>query len=158
MTLWNPHIVSSKNAQKRHTVPVRRFFPFPRLLACVAAICLGACAATPITPQTIRGKYEIEGAPEGMWYGGEMIVLGNGTFEYSLYTPDLVENPQSMRYPIHGRYKLDGSTITFLNPSVPSPQRTLTHRRKLFVLWTPKQVEDYRQTGAQPADLLYQHP
>jgi hypothetical protein len=133
-------------------------FSLPRLSALAVALFLGACTTVPITPQTIAGKYEYEGHPEGMWYGGERIVLGEGTFEYSLYTPDLVQNPSTMRYPIRGRYKLDGSTITFLSPSVPYPERTLTHRSKLFVMWTPKQIEDFHQIGHRPDDLLYQHP
>ncbi len=80
------------------------------------------------------------------------------TFEYSLFTAELVDNPRSMRYPIHGRYKLDGATVTFLNPAVPYPQRTLTRRHKMIVLWTPKQLDEYHQTGRKPDDLLYQHP
>ncbi|MEI9895216.1 MAG: hypothetical protein WDN28_15330 [Chthoniobacter sp.] len=133
-------------------------FSLPRLFTLASALLLSACAVVPITPQTISGKYEIEGRPEGMWNGGEAIVLGDGTFEYSLFTVDLLENPHSSRSPIRGRYKLDGSTITFLNASVPYPQRTLTRRHKLFVLWTPKQIDDYHLTGHKPDDLLYQHP
>lgn len=158
MTPWNinagiPHPVQMPPVTER-----QRAFSLPSLVAGAAALLLGACAVIPITPQTIRGKYEVEGRPEGMWYGGETIVLGENTFEYSLYTPDLVDNPHSMRYPIRGRYKLDGSTITFLSPQVPYPQRTITRRQKLFVLWTSKQVDEYQQTGRKPEDLLYQHP
>jgi hypothetical protein len=130
----------------------------PHFSALAAALLLTACTVIPITPQTIRGKYVIEGQPEGMWYGGESIVLGDGAFEYSLYTAELVENPRSTPYPIRGRYKLEGSTITFLNSGVPYPQRTLTPRHKRFVLWTPKQIEEYHETGRWPGDLLYQHP
>jgi hypothetical protein len=129
----------------------------PRLLALAATLLLSACAVIPITPQTISGKYEIEGQPVGMWNSGETIILGAGTFEYSLYTADLVENPSSSRYPIRGRYKLDGATITFLNSEVPYPQRTLTRRHKLFVLWTQKQIDDYHESSRWPEDLLYQH-
>lgn len=128
----------------------------PRLIALTAAFCLGACTVIPITPQTIAGRYEYEGRPEGMWYGGETIVLGDGTFDYSLYTPDLVANPGNKPAPIHGRYQLDGSTITFLNPSVQYPERTLTRRGKQFVLWTPNQIDDFRETHRRPTDLLYQ--
>jgi len=130
----------------------------PRLSALIAALLLSACTVIPITPKTISGKYQYEGRPEGMWYGGESIVLGEDTFEYSLYTADLVENPHSTRYPIRGRYKLEGSTITFLDPGVHYPKRTITRRHKLFVLWTPKQIEEFHETRRQPSDLLYQQP
>ena len=130
----------------------------PHASALLVALILSACTVIPITPQTIRGKYEIEGKPEGMWYGGESLVLGEGTFEYSLYTLDVVPAPNAARYPIRGRYKLEDSTITFLNSGVPYPQRTLTRRHKLFVLWTPKQIEEHHETGRWPGDLLYQQP
>ena len=126
--------------------------------ALLAALLLSACTVIPITPQTISGKYAFEGKPEGMWYGGESIVLGEGTFDYSLYTADVIDNPHSTRYPIRGRYKLEGSTITFLHSGVPYPQRTLTRRQKLFVMWTPKQIDQYHETGRWPGDLLYQQP
>jgi len=158
MTLLNTNAGSPLPADLRGITPRKHPHTLPGLLAFAVALLLGACAVVPITPQTIAGKYEIEGRPEGMWNGGEAIVLGEGTFEYSLYTADLVENPHSTRYPIRGRYKLDGPTITFLNSSVPYPQRTLTRRHKLFVLWTPKQIDDYHQSGRKPDDLLYQHP
>lgn len=132
----------------------RSFLP---LLALGATLLLSACAGVPITPRTIAGRYEYEGRPEGMWYGGEMIVLGEGTFDYTLYTPDLVATPGNKPAAIHGRYQLDGATITFLNPSVQYPERTLTRRGKLFVLWTPPQIEDFHQNGRRPTDLLYQH-
>lgn len=128
------------------------------LFLLVAALLLSSCKVIPITTQTIRGRYTYEGQPNGMWNAGESIVLGDGTFEYSLYTADLVENPQSGRYPIRGRYKLDGATITFLNSAVPYPERTLTHRHKLFVMWTPKQIDEFHSTGLHPNDLLYQQP
>jgi hypothetical protein len=131
------------------------FLPFILL---AAALLLSSCKVIPITPQTIRGKYTYEGQPNGMWNAGESIVLGEGTFEYSLYTADLVDHPQINRDPIRGRYKLDGSTITFLNPAVPYPERTLTRRHKLFVLWTPKQIDEFHSTGVRPNDLLYQQP
>ena len=128
----------------------------PCLCALAGALLLGAFASAPITPETISGKYEIEGKPQGMWFSGESIVLGNGTFEYSLYTADVVDS-RTTRAPIRGRYKLDGKTITFLNSAVPYPERTLTHRnKKMFILWTPKQVSDFHDTGIRPGDLLYQ--
>lgn len=129
--------------------------PLPRLSALAAALLLCACATGPISPQTIAGRYEYEHRPEG--YGGESIVLGEGTFEYSVHTPDIAANIENLRYPIRGRYKLDGSTITFLSPSVANPERTLTRRNNQFVLWTQDQLDDYRQTGHRPDDLLYQH-
>jgi hypothetical protein len=145
MTLWN--------------IPTGHSFSHARLFALAATLLLSACTVVPITPQTIRGKYEYEGKPEGLWYGGESIVLGEGTFEYTLYTAtDVVDSARSTRYPIRGRYKLDGDTITFLNPAVHYPQRTLTRRHKLFVLWTPKQIDEYHQSGRWPGDLLYQQP
>jgi hypothetical protein len=158
MTSLNMNAGSPRPAKERGSLPRRCPHNLPGLFALAIALLLGACAVVPITPQTISGKYEIEGQPEGMWNGGEAIVLGAGTFEYSLFTADLVDNPHSMHYPTRGRYKLDGATITFLNSSVPYPQRTLTRRHKLFVLWTPKQIEDYHESGRKPDDLLYQHP
>lgn len=128
------------------------------LFLLAAALLLSSCKTIPINNQTIRGRYTYEGQPNGMWNAGEAIVLGDGTFEYSLYTADLVENPQSGRFPIRGRYKLDGSTIIFLNSSVPYPERTLTRRHKLFVMWTPKQIDEFHATGLRPNDLLYQQP
>jgi hypothetical protein len=130
----------------------------PHLFALAATLLLSACTVIPITPQTVSGKYVYEGKPEGLWYGGESIVLGEGTFEYTLYTADLVENPRVTHPPIRGRYKLDGDTITFLNPGVHFPQRTIKRRHKLFVLWTPKQIAEYRETKRMPDDLLYQQP
>jgi hypothetical protein len=133
------------------------FSSTPRVAAAGVALLLGACTVIPITPETLRGKYIYEGQPEGMWDGGEMIVLGEGsTFQYTHYTVDLVENPGSTRYPIHGHYKLDGSTITFLGSGIHYPQRTITRRHKLFVLWTPKELDDYRTIGKKPDTLLYQ--
>jgi hypothetical protein len=120
------------------------------------ALLFSSCKVIPITPHTVSGKYVYEGQPNGMWNAGESIVLGEGTFEYSLYTADLVDHPQSDRYPIRGRYKLDGATITFLAPGIPYPERTLTRRHKLFVMWTPKQIDEYHATGVCPNDLLYQ--
>lgn len=127
-----------------------------RISVLAAALLLSACTVIPITPQTIAGTYSYEGHPEGMWYGGERIVLGNGTFEYWLYTPELLAHPENSHYPIRGNYKLEGSTITFLNTTIAYPERTLTRRHKLFVMWTPKQAEDRKQLGRVPDDVLYQ--
>ena len=152
----NTNIGFPPPAKARPTTPPAR--TLPRLVSLAATLLLSACAVIPITPKTIAGKYEIEGKPVGLWNGGESVVLHEGTFEYSLFTTDLVENPHSTRYPIRGRYKLDGATITFLDSGVPYPRRTLTRRDKLFVLWTQKQIDDYHESGRWPDDLLYQHP
>jgi hypothetical protein len=125
-----------------------------RLSALAAALLLSACATGPITSQTIAGRYEYEHRPQG--YGGETIVLGEGTFEYTVHAPDIAANVERLRYPIRGSYKLDGSTITFLSPAVANPERTLTRQNNRFVLWTQDQLDDYRQTGRRPDDLLYQ--
>ena len=157
MILRNINVGSPKIAKDRNPMArlLRSLLP---LFFLAAALLLSSCKTIPITTQTIRGRYTYDGQPNGMWNAGESIVLGDGTFEYSLYTADLVENPHARRDPIRGRYKLDGSTIIFLNSAVPYPERTLTHRNKLFVLWTPKQIDDFQATGLRPNDLLYQQP
>jgi len=129
--------------------------PLSRLFALAAALLLGACATGPISPQSIVGRYEYQGRPAD--YGGETIVLGEGTFEYTVHAPDIAANVENRRYPIRGRYRLDGSTITFLSPSVANPERTLTRRNNQFMMWTQDQLDDYHQTGRRPDDLLYQH-
>jgi len=129
--------------------------PLSRLCALATALLLGACATGPISPQSVAGRYESKGGPAD--YGGETIVLGEGTFEYTVHASDIAANAERLRYPIRGRYRLDGSTITFLSPSVANPERTLTRRNNQFILWTQDQLDDYHQIGRRPDDLLYQH-
>jgi len=128
----------------------------PRYFVLFVALLLSACETVPITPQTIRGRYEMIGKPEGLWYSGESLVLGEGTFQYWLYA-DLTDDPRLAQYPVSGRYTLDGSTITFHHPAVLFPQRTITRMHKQFVLWTPRQHATYHETGRVPEDALVQN-
>ena len=127
----------------------------PRLFALVVLLVLSACTSIPINQQTIRGRYEMLGKPEGGWYAGEALVLGDGTFQYWLFTP-VPDDPRSGRYPVSGRYTLEGSTITLHHPAVLVPQRSITREGKQFLLWTDKQLAAYRDTHRQPDDLLLQ--
>jgi hypothetical protein len=120
-----------------------------------AAMLLSACKTVPITPQTISGRYEMIGKPEGLWYSGESLVLGDGTFQYWLFT-DLADDPRLARYPVSGRYTLDGRTITLHDPAVLSPQRTIKRLDRRFTLWTPKQAAVSMEPGRIPDDVLVQ--
>jgi hypothetical protein len=125
--------------------------------AALVAICLAlaGCKTVPINTQTIRGHYEMMGKPEGLWYTGESLELGDGTFSYSLFT-ELSDDARAQRYPVTGRYTLEGATISLHNPAVLFPQRSITRLHKQFLLWTPKQREFYRETKRIPDDCLLQ--
>ncbi len=70
MTLLNSPAGCPRPAKARRAHPDRCAFSLPHLCALAYALLLGACAVVPITPQTISGKDESEGQPEGMWKGG----------------------------------------------------------------------------------------
>jgi len=130
----------------------------PRFVVLLTALLLVGCAVKPINPQTISGHYEMIGQPEGLWYAGESLTLHeDSTFQYSLYTA-LADDPRLAKYPVNGRYTLDGATLTLHHPAVLFPQRTIVHYHKLFALWSAKQREAYQGTGHFPDDVLLQKP
>jgi hypothetical protein len=129
--------------------------PAPRLLVLFAALLLAACKTIPITPETIRGKYEMSGPPQGLWYAGESIVLGDGTFQYWLFTNQSDDNHPT-QYPVSGRYVLNGATINLQSPAVVFPQRTIKRVGKQFTLWTPRQLAMPPEPGRIPNDVLVQ--
>ena len=128
---------------------------FPRVLLLVAALFLAGCKTVPITMQTIRGRYEMSGKPVGLWYSGESLVLGDGTFQYWLFT-NQTDDARQAQYPVSGRFTLDGNTITLHNPAVLFPQRTIRRVDKRVTLWTPRQLAIPPEPGRIPDDVLVQ--
>ncbi|MHA3774107.1 hypothetical protein ACXR0O_21470 [Verrucomicrobiota bacterium sgz303538] len=124
-----------------------------RLFALAVPVLLGGCSTVPITQETIEGTYELRGKN---WYAGESVALRNGSFTYSIFT-DYIDDPRLKRFPVTGRYTLEGSWITLHHPDVPSPRMILIRRSGRFELWTPEQREQFLRTGRTPEDVLYQH-
>ena len=127
----------------------------PRVVLLVAALFLAGCKTVPITMQTIRGHYEMAGRPEGLWYSGESLVLGDGTFQYWLFA-NLPDDPRLAQYPVSGRFTLEGNTITLHHPAVLFPQRTIRRFDHRFTLWTPRQLAIPPEPGRIPDDVLVQ--
>jgi hypothetical protein len=127
----------------------------PRALVLVAALFFAGCKTVPITMETIRGHYEMSGRPEGLWYSGESLVLGDGTFQYWLFT-NQTDDPRLAQYPVSGRYTLQGNTITLHHSGVQFPQRTIRRVDRRFTLWTPRQLAIPPEPGRIPDDVLVQ--
>lgn len=126
-----------------------------RILALLIGLLLTGCSGLPITAQSIQGSYRLHGARDGRWYAGESIELLKESFVYSIFT-DVVNDPRIDRFPVRGRYSINGSLITLHHPAVPSPQRIITRQFGRFVLWKPEQHEAYLSSRRKPGDLLYQ--
>jgi len=122
------------------------------ILSC-CMFCLQACSTIPTTPESIRGRYELRSGP--MYYAGEWIDLGNGTFEAGIFT-DVLNDERLKHYPIRGGYTLDGCLITFQSRFVSKPRRILVRRGGRFTMWTPSDYEEFLRTRHTADSVLYQ--
>jgi hypothetical protein len=109
---------------------------------------LGGCACGPPSAASIEGHYRVR--LEGS-YSYEDITLQNGYFTWRFVTlggPD----PAALT----GVYSFDGSLLIFHHPLMRQPQRVLTRRKGIYLMWTLAQYDEYVKTGQTPLDILYQ--
>lgn len=117
------------------------------------SIALVSCSAFPVNNKTVQGRYDLKGD----WFAGEYIVLSEKEFEYGKFT-DVVGLPQMEKFPVKGKYTLDGCLLTLHHHLVDSPHRIITPHNGRFVILKPGEADLFLQTGRISMAALYQGP
>jgi hypothetical protein len=100
-----------------------------------------------------RGTGDDEGLPEGRQSGPTKCIYR--TYDYF---SDALDDPQLKEYPQHGTFTLDGCLLALTFPNGDVSHVILTQRRGHFMMWSPKDYDEYLRTGRVPESVLYQQP
>ena len=116
---------------------------------------LVSCSSVPITNKAVQGRYDLD--EKGGWFAGEYIVLREKDFEYGQFT-DVVGDPRMDKFPVRGKYTLDGCLLTLHHRLVESPHRIITPYSGRFVILKPGEADLLLQTRKISMAALYQSP
>lgn len=113
-----------------------------------ALLLLGGCAGGPPSAARIEGHYRVRLAGS---YAYEDITLQNGYFTWRYVIPG-GPDPAALT----GVYTFDGCLLILHHPLVREPQRVLTRRKGIYLMWTLAQYDRFLKTGQIPLDILSQ--
>jgi hypothetical protein len=110
-----------------------------------------------MTTETIKGLYSYSDVQSGRLWSGHTVTLGDRTFTYQIFT-DAGNDPHLKDYPQHGTFTLDGCLLTLTFPDGKVSHNILTRQRGRFVMWSPKEYDEYLRTGVVSDSVLFQQP
>lgn len=121
-----------------------------------ALLMLPACVASKGKTSSWLGDYSFRGTG---WYAGETLRLEPDRFEYHYFT-DVMGIPPSAgaAFSVTGKYQAEGDWLKLEDSRVKAPQRHLLRHQGRYVILTPAQNAEYRETRKLPRDALYQVP
>ncbi len=107
------------------------------------------CSTIPTTPAAIEGDYTTRDVGNGYFAYSRLTLSGDGWL--SRYVTDAMPGPE----PTKGHLSLDGCLLTLEGPTERT-QYIVTQLRGRFLLWSPKDYEEYLRTGRTSSDVLFQ--
>lgn len=125
----------------------------------IALVLLVGCTTQSTTVQNIKGLYTFppKDLQAGKYYSGESINLGDGVFSYKIFT-DVGDDPRLKDNPRNGHFILDGCLLELRFRDGTRDHLILTQRHGRFLMWSPKDYEEYLRTGRVSDGVLYQQP
>ena len=92
-----------------------------------------------------------------IWFAGEYLTLREKDFEYGRFT-DVVGFVRFAKYPVRGKYTLNGCLLTLNHPAVENPERIITPYKGRFIILKPDEADLFLQTRTVSFMALYQSP
>ncbi len=115
----------------------------------VLAFAETGCSTIPTTPASIAGDYTTRDVTKNYFAYSRFTLSGDSWL--SRYVTDAMPGPE----PTKGHLSLDGCLLT-LEGSKERTQYIVTQLRGRFLLWSPKDYEEYLRTGRTSSEVLYQ--
>ncbi len=81
--------------------------------------------------------------------------MGDGTFSYEIFT-DVLDDPRLKDNPRTGTFTLNGCLIELQFRDGTKFHQILTPRNGRYLMWSPKEYEEYLRTGRVSVFVLYQ--
>ena len=120
-----------------------------RLALVLSAFAETGCSTIPTTPASIAGNYTTRDVGTG-YFAYSRLTLSDDSW-LSRYVTDAMPGPE----PTKGHLSLDGCLLT-LEGTQERTQYIVTQRRGRFLLWSPKDYQEYIRTGQTSPNVLYQ--
>ncbi|MHB1079261.1 MAG: hypothetical protein ACYC67_07645 [Prosthecobacter sp.] len=124
------------------------------VFACFASV-VSCVSSVTISNKTVQGQYHLN--EKDTWFAGEYLTLREKDFEYGRFT-DVVGFAPFAKYPVRGKYTLDGCLLTLNHPAVDIPQRIITPYKGRFIILKPDEADLFLQKRTVSYMALYQSP
>ena len=133
---------------------IRYAFNLLAAFVCLASA-VSCSSSVTISTKTVQGRYHLN--EKDTWFAGEYLTLREKDFEYGRFT-DVVGFAPFAKYPVRGKYTLDGCLLTLNHPAVENPQRIITPCKGRFIILKPAEADLFLQKRTVAPMALYQSP